>query len=173
MIEVKNICEYNDNNKDILLYIYLYSDYGCGYESFHFNYFKNCEKNNKNDIILEEGGETFLFESINTYNLYKYKKNEIIIIGKQEINIINFEKMDKIMTIKPREYFVIYNSYYILNNYLLVFFNGSKFNLYVDERNEKNNVMIIKINDKFNQIILEKNLETEKNGDLYFLTVKN
>ena len=173
MIEVKNILEYNDNNEDILLYIYLYSDYSYGYESFHFNYFKNNNKNNKNDIIFEEGQEIFFDESINTYNLYKYKKNEIIVICKEEIDVINFEKMNIILTIKPKKYFSINNSYFLLNSYLMIFFNANNHNLYKGEYDEKNNIIIIKIKDGFKQIILDKNLETEKNGNLYFLTSQN
>ena len=137
IIELKNILEYNDNDEDILLYIYLYSDYSHGYESFHFNYFKNNIKNNKNDIIFEEGHEIFFDESINTYNLYKYKKNEIIVVCKEEIDIINFEKMNIILTIKPKEYFSINNSYFLLNSYLMIFFNANNHNLYQGEYDEK------------------------------------
>ena len=157
----------------IFCYIYLYSDYSHGYESFHFNYFKNNIKNNKNDIIFEEGHEIFFDESINTYNLYKYKKNEIIVICKEEIDVINFEKMNIILTIKPKKYFSINNSYFLLNSYLMIFFNSNNYNLYVDKYDEKNNIIIIKIKDGFKQIILDKNLETEKNGNLYFLTSQN
>ena len=68
--------------------------------------------------------------------------------------------MNIILTIKPKKYFSINNSYFLLNSYLMIF-------------DEKNNIIIIKIKDGFKQIILDKNLETEKNGNLYFLTSQN
>ena len=81
--------------------------------------------------------------------------------------------MNIILTIKPKKYFSINNSYFLLNSYLMIFFNSNNYNLYVDKYDEKNNIIIIKIKDGFKQIILDKNLETEKNGNLYFLTSQN
>ena len=162
-LNIQNIYEYND---EILLYLYLFIDSGSEYEAIHFNYFKNEKKNNKKDIIFESGESNRTeYEFMNTYKINNYRKNEIIIFCKTEINIINIINMQKIMKIKIKEELAIYNSYYFNNSYCLLFlYEGNE---------EKNNIMIFKIIDEFNEIILEKKLETGKYDELYYYSLNN
>ena len=159
-IYIKNLYVYND---EMLLYLYLFFDSGAEYEALHFNYFKNEKTNNNKDIIFENGEEDRTdYDYLNTYKINNYRKNEIILICKTEINVINILNMQKIMTIKIKN--TIYNSYILNNSYYLLFcFDGCN----------KNHIMILKIKDEFNEIILKKKLKTGKYDELYYHSLNN
>ena len=160
-IYIKNLYVYND---EMLLYLYLFYDSGAEYEALHFNYFKNEKTNNNKDIIFENGEEDRSdYDYLNTYKINNYRKNEIILICKTEINLINILNMQKIMKIKIKK--TIYNSYILNNSYYLLFF--------VDDSNKKNNIMILKIKDEFNEIILKKKLKTGIYDELYYHSLNN
>ena len=161
-INIKNLYEYQDG---ILLYIYLYSDYGCGYESLHFNLYKEGNNNKNKDLIFENGNEDYIPDSLNNYKIFEHIKNEVIIVCKKEINIVNILKWEIIETIIPKEFERIYNSYSLNNSYYLFFL--------LSKSEKSNNMMIIKIKEKFYQIIFKNSLNTKENQDLYFINKNN
>ena len=96
------------------------------------------------------------------------EKNEIIFTSQKQIFIINILEMQIIKIIKPfeiEEDFMIYNSYYLNNEYFFIFLqiNSSYFN---------KNLVIYKFKEEYNNIIFEGNLNTEKQNDSKYYLIK-
>ena len=164
-VSLINLFQYKD---DTILYLFLFIDGGYGYSSLHFNIYNNNEKNKLNDIILEkDNNQEGYSEDPNYYKIYEFKKNEFIITSLKAINIIDIFHWQIIKTINLPKKSIIYNSYCLNNFDFLIFFN-TRTHRYRDDSQEKNNMMIIKIKDNYNEIIFKTNLNTEKNGDLFF-----
>ena len=81
------------------------------------------------------------------YQIYKYRKNEIIFTSQKQIFVVDILEMQIIKIIKPfetEEDFMIYNSYYLNNEYFFIF-------LKIDSSYFSKNLVIYKL--KRNMII--------------------
>jgi len=167
-IIINTLFEYSD---DILLYIYIFTDDADNY--LHFNYLKKEQLNNYKDIIVEIDYEDNPDEIFDCYQIYKYRKNEIIFTSQDKIFIINILEMEIIKVIKPfgtKENLIIYNSYFLNNDYFLVFLQENS--SYYSEKCLTKNLVIYKFKDEYNNIIFEGNLNTEKQSDSKYYLIK-
>ena len=163
IIIINTLFEYSD---DILLYIYIFTD--DGYNYLHFNYLKNEKLNNYKDIIVEIDYEDNPEEIFYCYQIYKYRKNEIIFTSQKQIFVVDILEMQIIKIIKPfetEEDFMIYNSYYLNNEYFFIF-------LQINSSYFSKNLVIYKFKEEYDNIIFEGNLNKEKQSDSKYYLIK-
>ena len=168
-----NIVHLFEFQKDIILYLFLFLDYGCGYNCLHFNSYEKNQNKFENIIMEKEHYSSYTFEDSNLYRIYNFSKNEVLVAGLKKIYIINILNWKNIKSIDFPESRINYNSYSLKNCYFLFFLNNGKINLYREEYYEKNNMIILKIKENYDKIICNHSLNTEKIGDLYFNTINN
>ena len=167
-INIVCLFEYNE---DIILYLYLFLDDGCGYNCLHFNLYNKKGNNLKDIIINDDKYSCYTLEDSNLYKIYNFGKNEVIIASLNYINIINLSSWGIISSIPFPNSRINYNSYSFNNSYFLFFLNNGKINLNRREDYEQNNMMIIKIKKDYNKILYNDFLDIEKTADLYYNTI--
>lgn len=168
-----NIVHLFEYQKDIILYLFLFLNNGCGYNALHFNLYIENENKFKDIIIETEEYSSYTFEDSNIYRIYNCCKNEVLVVGLRKIYIINILDWKKVKSIDFPDSRINYNSYSLINGYFMFFLNSGNINLYRNEEYEKNNIIIMKIKEDYNKIICNYFLNTEKIGDLYFNTTNN
>ena len=168
MIIINTLFEYSD---DILLYIYIFTD---EIDNFlHFNYLKEEKLNSCKDIIVKIDYKDDPDEIFECFQIYKYRKNEIIFTSQNQIFMINIVEMEIIKIIEPfetEENLIIYNSYFLNNEYFLVFLQKD-LSIYSKKCLTKN-LVIYKFKEEYNNTIFEGNLNTEKQSDSKYYLIK-
>ena len=168
MIIINSLFEYSD---DILLYIYIFTD---EIDNFlHFNYLKEEKLNSCKDIIVKIDYKDDPDEIFDCFQIYKYRKNEIIFTSQNQIFMINIVEMEIIKIIEPfetEENLIIYNSYFLNNEYFLVFLQ--KDSSFYSKKCLTKNLVIYKFKEEYNNIIFEGNLNTEKQSDSKYYLIK-
>ena len=168
MIIINTLFEYSD---DILLYIYIFTD--DIYNFLHFNYLKEEKLNNCKDIIVKIDYKDEPDEIFDCFQIYKYRKNEIIFTSQKQIFMINILEMEIIKIIKPfetRKDLIIYNSYFLNNEYFFIFLQ--KNSSFYSKKCLTKNLVIYKFKEEYNNIIFEGNLNTEQQNDSKYYLIK-
>ena len=166
--------------EDILLYIYFFSTEKTNnlQKGFlFFNKYKNGKCQNK-DIILdtyEEGN----FNS--NYNIFNYEQNKVLVIGNKTIYIIDVSLCQLITNINIKNSKINF-CYSFLNSYYILFLENDLDDesyecLFEESEENENNLMVIKIDEKFNQFnyktIYKNQFMTEEEEYLFFKNINN